>query len=145
MVRRKSIPRRTKTEASREFPRHILATNHRPSRRTHPPLHAGRARSSLDGRSVLRLLSDHRFGLLVPIHVLARGTGWRRADGAFLASVAWRLHSPCSGCTRCGAATWLRPKPTCAGGRRSTITSRTTTRIFLLRAVSTTDRKSFSG
>src|SRR5579863_2063938 len=92
-VRKKCIPTRMRTEGSREFAYHFPATNYGRTRRTHPPLHADRAYSSLGGRPVLHLLFDHRLGFLVPRHVLACGTGWRRTDCALLASLDGpRLH-----------------------------------------------------
>src|SRR5271165_4170180 len=89
MARRKCIQKNMRTEASREFTHDFPATNYGRTRRTHPPLHTGGARPSLDGRAVLHLLSGHRLGLLVPVHVLARGAGGRRTDGTFLASLVW--------------------------------------------------------
>src|SRR5271166_3722189 len=89
MVRRKCIQKHMRTEASREFARSFHATNHWRTRRTHPPLHAGRESSPLGRRLVLYLLSVHRTRLLVPLHVLAGSACRRRTDGAFLASLVW--------------------------------------------------------
>ena len=53
----------------------------------HSALHTGRTRQSLDRRLDLRLLPDHRPGVLVALSVLAGGAGGRRSGGPLLASL----------------------------------------------------------
>src|SRR5208282_5919529 len=69
-------------------------TNYRRARRTHPPLHAERARPPLVRGSHLYLLPDYRAGFLVALHVLVGGGPtarfWHPWFGlAFAVSVFW--------------------------------------------------------
>src|ERR1700726_3077352 len=96
MVRRKLPQRiRMRTEANREHnARRLLGTHDGRIWRRDYSLHAGRTGSSLAGLSVLHLLPDHRPSFLVALHVLAGDGGWRRTDGALLASLVWSaLHA----------------------------------------------------
>src|ERR1035438_7242671 len=83
------------TEGNREhFARYFIRANDRRVWRHDSSLYVERADPPLARRLVLCLLSDHRPGFLVAVHVLAgSASGWR-TDSVLLASLVWRgLHA----------------------------------------------------